>query len=55
MADASLWPTIVGGLIAVGDTIAGVIGTALRDVVQQRNEKKKRRTGEVRRIVRGSL
>ena len=51
MADASLWPTVVGGLIAVGGTIAGVIGTALLDVVQQRNEKKKPRTEKFAELV----
>jgi hypothetical protein len=41
MADTSLWPVVVGGLLGVGGTVVGVIGTTIRDVAQQRHEKAK--------------
>jgi hypothetical protein len=51
MADTSLWPVVVGGLLALGGTVAVVIGTAIRDVVQQRHEKRKRRAEKFEEMV----
>ena len=50
-ADTSLWPVVVGGLLAVGGTIAGVIGTGIRDWAQQRHETKKRRADKFEELV----
>jgi hypothetical protein len=52
MADTSLWPVLVGGLLGVGGTLVGVIGTTIRDATLQRHEKAKRL---VQRIGRGGL
>jgi hypothetical protein len=43
MPDASLMPTIVGGLIAIGGTIIGVAGSTIVFLLQTRAERKKRR------------
>src|SRR6266699_5334500 len=51
MADTSLWPVIVGGLLGVGGTLVGVIGTTIRDVAQQRHEKAKRRADKFEELV----
>jgi hypothetical protein len=36
--DTSLWPVVVGGLLALGGTMVGVIGTTIRGVAQQRHD-----------------
>jgi hypothetical protein len=51
MADTSLWPVVVGGLLGVGGTMVGVIGTTIRDVAQQRHEKAKRRADKFEELV----
>ena len=51
MADASLWPVVVGGLLGVGGTLVGVIGTTIRDAAQQRHEKAKRRADKFEELV----
>jgi hypothetical protein len=51
MADTSLWPVVVGGLLGVGGTLVGVIGTTIRDVAQQRHEKAKRRADKFEELV----
>jgi hypothetical protein len=50
MADTSLWPVVVGGLLGVGGTV-GVIGTTIRDVARQRHEKAKRRADKFEELV----
>jgi hypothetical protein len=49
--DTSLWPVVVGGLIGVGGTLAGTIGTFIRDWAQQRREAKKRRAEKYEELV----
>jgi hypothetical protein len=49
--DTSLWPVIVGGLLGVGGTMVGVIGTTIRDVAQQRQEKTKRLADKFEELV----
>jgi hypothetical protein len=51
MADTSLWPVVVGGLLTVGGTMVGLIGTTIRDVAQQRHEKAKRRADKFEELV----
>ena len=51
MTDASLWPVVVGGLLGMGGTIVGVIGTTVRDAAQQRHEKAKRRADKFEELV----
>ena len=51
MADTSLWPVVVGGLLGVGGTIVAVIGTTIRDIAQQRHEKTKRRADKFEELV----
>jgi hypothetical protein len=51
MADTSLWPVVVGGLLALGGTVAGAIATTIRDAVQQRHEKAKRRADKFEELV----
>jgi hypothetical protein len=51
MADTSLWPVIVGGLLGVGGTLVGVFGTTIRDAAQQRHEKAKRRADKFEELV----
>jgi hypothetical protein len=51
MADTSLWPVVVGGLLGVGGSLVGVIGTTIRDVAQQRHEKAKRRADKFEEFV----
>jgi len=51
MADTSLWPVVVGGLLGVGGTMVGVIGTTIRDVAQQRHDKAKRRADKFDELV----
>jgi hypothetical protein len=51
MADTSLWPVVVGGLLGVGGTMVGMIGTTIRDVAQQRHEKAKRRSDKFEELV----
>jgi len=50
-ADTSLWPVVVGGLLGVGGTLVGVIGTTIRDVALQRHEKTKRRADKFEELV----
>ena len=49
--DTSLLPVVVGGLLALGGVVAGVIGTAIRDVVQQRRDDRKRRADKFEELV----
>jgi hypothetical protein len=51
MAADTLWPVVVGGLLTLGGTVAGVIGTAIRDMTQQRHEKTKRRADKFEELV----
>ena len=51
MEDTSLWPVVVGGLLALGGTIAGVIGTVIRDEIQKRHDRKKRRVDKFEELV----
>jgi hypothetical protein len=51
MADTSLWPVVVGGLLALGGTVAGAIATTIRDAVQQRHETRKRRADKFEELV----
>jgi hypothetical protein len=51
MADTSLWPIVVGGLIGVGGTLVGVVGTTIRDTVQLRHEKSRRRAEKFEELV----
>jgi hypothetical protein len=51
MADSSLWPVVVGGLLALGGTVAGAIATTIRDAVQQRHETRKRRADKFEELV----
>jgi hypothetical protein len=51
MADTSLWPGVVGGLLALGGTVAGAIATTIRDAAQQRHETRKRRADKFEELV----
>ena len=51
MADTSLWPVVVGGLLGVGGTMVGVIGTTIRDAARQRHETRKRRADKFEELV----
>jgi hypothetical protein len=51
MADTSLWPVVVGGLLALGGTVAGAIATTIRDAAQQRHETRKRRADKFEELV----
>jgi hypothetical protein len=51
MADTSLWPVVVGGLLGEEGTVVGVIGTTIRDVAQQHHEKAKRRADKFEELV----
>ena len=55
MADTSLWPVVVGGVLAgifaLGGVIAGQIGTARRDAAQERREARKRRADKFEELV----
>ena len=51
MADTSLWPVIVGGLLGMSGTMVGVIGATIRDAAQQRHEKTKRRADKFEELV----
>ena len=51
MADTSLWPVVVGGLLGVSGTMVGVIGTTIRDVAQQCHDKAKRRADKFEELV----
>ena len=51
LGDGSLALVVVGGLLGVGGTIAGVIGTAIRDQIQQRYDTKKRRAEKFEELV----
>ena len=49
--DTSLWPVVVGGLLGVGGTMVGVIGTTIRDAAQQRHDARKRRADKFEELV----
>jgi cytochrome c oxidase assembly factor CtaG len=49
--DTSLWPVVVGGLLALGGTVAGAIATTIRDAGQQRHETRKRRADKFEELV----
>lgn len=53
--EASLWPVIVGGLLAglfaLGGIGVGLVGTARRDAAQERREAKKRREDKFEDLV----
>ena len=51
MADTSPWPVVVGGLLALGGTVAGAIATTIRDAAQQRHETRKRRADKFEELV----
>jgi hypothetical protein len=55
MADTSLWPVVVGGLLtglfALGGIGVGLVGTARRDAAQERREKTKRRADKFEELV----
>lgn len=51
MADGSLWPVVAGGLLGVGGTVVGMIGTTIRDAAQQRHEKARRRADKFEELV----
>jgi hypothetical protein len=55
LADTSLWPVVVGallaGLSALGGNALGLIGTARRDAAQDRREAKKRRADKFEELV----
>jgi hypothetical protein len=54
-ADTSLWPVVVGGLLAglfaLGGIGVGLVGTARRDAAQERREAKKRREDKFEEFV----
>jgi hypothetical protein len=54
-ADTSLWPVVVGGLLAglfaLGGIGVGLIGTARRDAAQERREASKRRADKFEELV----
>jgi hypothetical protein len=53
-ADTSLWPVVVGGLLAglfaLGGIGVGLVGKARRDAAQERREAGKRRADKLGRI-----
>jgi hypothetical protein len=51
MADTSLWPVVVGGLLALGGTVATAVVTVVRDLVQQSREARKRRAEKFEELV----
>jgi hypothetical protein len=55
MADTSLWPVVVGGLLtglfALGGIGVGLVGTARRDAAQERRETRKRREEKFQELV----
>jgi hypothetical protein len=55
MADTSLWPVVVGGLLtgffALGEIGVGLVGTARRDAAQERREKTQRRADKFEELV----
>jgi hypothetical protein len=51
VADASLWPVGVGGLLGVGGTLAGAIVPVIRDELQKRHETKRRRSDKFEEMV----
>jgi hypothetical protein len=55
MADTSLWPVVVGGLLtglfALGGIGVGLVGAARRDAAQERREAKKRRADKFEELV----
>jgi hypothetical protein len=55
MADTSLWPVVVGGLLAglfaLGGIGVGLVGAARRDAAQERREKAKRRADKFEELV----
>lgn len=51
MADASLWPVIVGGLLTLAGTAAVTIAGAIRDNAQQRREEKQRRADKFEELI----
>jgi hypothetical protein len=50
-SDASLWPVVVGGLLAIAGGLVGVVATAIRDAAQTRHEKQKRRADKFEELV----
>jgi hypothetical protein len=54
-ADTSLWPVVVGGLLAglfaLGGIGVGLVGTARRDAAQEHHEKAKRRADKFEELV----
>jgi hypothetical protein len=51
MADTSLWPVVVGGLLTLGGIGVGLVATARRDAVQDRRDAKKRRADKFEELV----
>jgi hypothetical protein len=55
MADTSLWPVVVGGLLtglfALGGIGVGLVGSARRDAAQDRREARKRRADKFEELV----
>jgi hypothetical protein len=55
MADTSLWPVVVGGLLtglfALGGIGVGLVRTARRDAAQERRETRKRRADKFEELV----
>jgi hypothetical protein len=51
MADTSLWPVALGGLLALGGTVATAVVTVVRDLVQQSREARKRRADKFEELV----
>jgi hypothetical protein len=51
MADTSLWPVVVGGLLTLGGIGAGLVASAYRDAAQERREAKKRREDKFEELV----
>jgi hypothetical protein len=51
MADASLSQSIAVGAFTIGAVIVTAIATSIRDIVQQRNDKKKRRADKFEELV----
>lgn len=51
MADSSLTPTIVGGLLVIGGGIIGLIGPAIRDTLQFHEERRRRRAEKFEELV----
>jgi hypothetical protein len=53
--DTSLWPIVLTGLFTLGGSLGGIgvglVGSARRDVAQQRHEKSKRRADKFEELV----